>query len=195
MPAVSFSEAAAALGHRSRSSLYRMRDDGRLADYIRPGGRGGAALLELEPEGLPTLREWVRDTLQPQTPAVTTPTAELAAVDPQTVARGLAELVAGLPEDAIPSLSCSRERREHYRAELARLEALQRRGDLVPAAEVKHEAYEVARAVRDRLLSLPHRLAPQLAVTRDTTEAFRLLDSEIRTSLYGLVEQDGRGHE
>lgn len=193
MPAVSFSEAAAALGHRSRSSLYRMRDDGRLSDYLRPGGRGGAALLELEPEGLPTLREWVRDTLQPQAQAVTAAPAELAAVDPQTVARGLAELVAGLPEDAIPSLSTSRERREHYRAELARLEALQRRGELVPAAEVAARWFDHGRTIRDSLMALPHRLAPQLAVTRDTAEAFRLLDSEIRACLWGLSEQEGAG--
>jgi hypothetical protein len=189
MPAVSFSEAAAVLGHRSRSTLYRMRDDGRLSDYLRPGGRGGAPLLELEPEGMPTLREWVRGTLQLQAPSANTAPAEPPAVDPQTVARGLAELVAGLPEDAIPSLSSSRERREHYRAELARLEALQRRGDLVPAEEVRRQAFEVGRTVRDRLLSLPHRLAPQLAVTRDTGEAFRLLDSEIRASLWALAEQ------
>jgi hypothetical protein len=59
VPAVSFSDAAAALGHSSRSTLYRLRDDGRLADYLRPGGRGGAQLLELAPPCLPSLHEHV----------------------------------------------------------------------------------------------------------------------------------------
>lgn len=59
MTAVTFGEAAAALGFKSRASLYRLRDSGRLADYLRPGGRGGAQLLELEPPGKRPLREHV----------------------------------------------------------------------------------------------------------------------------------------
>jgi hypothetical protein len=63
MPAVTFGDAAAHLGHKSRSTLYRLKRDGFLADYLRPGGKGGAQLLELMPEGLPTLREHCRGIL------------------------------------------------------------------------------------------------------------------------------------
>ncbi|WP_411868734.1 hypothetical protein [Vulcanococcus limneticus] len=66
MPAVSFSDAAVVVGHSSRSTLYRLRDEGRLADYLRPGGRGGAQLLELTPPGLPTLRQHLERSLRPQ---------------------------------------------------------------------------------------------------------------------------------
>jgi len=60
MPAVNLSEAAAALGFKSRSSLYRLRDAGELAAYLRPPvSTGGAQRLELEPPGLPPLREHV----------------------------------------------------------------------------------------------------------------------------------------
>ena len=64
MVALSFKDAAAALGFRSRSTLYRLREDGRLADYLRPGGRGGALLLETDPPGLPSLKAQVACCLQ-----------------------------------------------------------------------------------------------------------------------------------
>lgn len=64
MAVLSFKDAAAALGFRSRSTLYRLRDDGRLAEYLRPGGRGGALLLESDPPGLPSLKEHVASCLQ-----------------------------------------------------------------------------------------------------------------------------------
>lgn len=66
MAAVTFGDAAAHLGHKSRSTLYRLKREGWLSDYLRPGGKGGADLLELEPEGLPTLREFVKGHLRPR---------------------------------------------------------------------------------------------------------------------------------
>lgn len=59
MPAVTISEAAKSLGFRSRSTLYRLRDDGHLAAYLRPDGPTGRQLLELAPPGLPPLREHI----------------------------------------------------------------------------------------------------------------------------------------
>jgi hypothetical protein len=64
MAAVTFGDAAAVLGHRSRSSLYRLRKAGFLADYLREGGKGGAQLLELEPDGVLPLREYCRGILR-----------------------------------------------------------------------------------------------------------------------------------
>lgn len=67
MPAVTFSEAARALGFRSRSTLFRLKDSGDLADYLRPpSSPGGAPLLELEPRGLPPLAEHVNRCIRPQ---------------------------------------------------------------------------------------------------------------------------------
>lgn len=67
MPAVTFSEAARALGFRSRSTLFRLKEAGELADYLRPpSSPGGAQLLELEPRGLPPLREAVARLIRPQ---------------------------------------------------------------------------------------------------------------------------------
>lgn len=67
MPVVSVSEAAAALGFRSRSALYRLKAEGQLSAYLRaPSGASGAERLELEPKGLPPLREHVARLIRPQ---------------------------------------------------------------------------------------------------------------------------------
>ena len=67
MPAVTFSAAAAALGFKSRSTLYRLRDEGRLADYLRPpASPGQAERLEMAPRGLPTLQERIAQCIRPQ---------------------------------------------------------------------------------------------------------------------------------
>lgn len=67
MPVVTLSEAAAALGFRSRSTLYRLRDAGQLERYLRPpAGKGGAQRLELEPPGLPSLAVHVARCIRPQ---------------------------------------------------------------------------------------------------------------------------------
>lgn len=63
VPAVSFSDAAAALGYRSRSTLYRLRDLGQLGPYLRQGPRG--PLLELEPADRPSLRQHVESLVRP----------------------------------------------------------------------------------------------------------------------------------
>jgi hypothetical protein len=199
---VTFSEAAKVLGFKSRSTLYRLKDS-ELARYVRPPAhRGGAQMLELAPEGLPTLREWLDAILQQQAKTAAPLPADLPAlafgapspapspveVDPAAVAAGLAQLVAGMPEDAIPNLATSRERRAHYQAELARLEALEKRGDLLPKVEIMSAAFSVARTTRDMFLAMPSRLAPQLVGVADTQVAFALLDKEIRHALSYLSD-------
>lgn len=98
----------------------------------------------------------------------------------------LRAFIQGLPEDAIPDLNESRARREHYAAEKARLEALQGRGELITAADVKKEAFSLARAVRDALMTIPDRLAPELAACTDARQVHQLLSDEIRVALRGL---------
>lgn len=108
------------------------------------------------------------------------------------MAKGLAALVAGMPEDAIPNLASSRERRAHYQAELARLQALEQRGDLLPRTEIMSAAFSVARTTRDMFLAMPSRLAPQLVGVADTPTAFALLDKEIRHALNYLADATER---
>lgn len=113
----------------------------------------------------------------PAAPAVVTPTpAQVRAY------------IEALPEDAIPDLNESRARREHYQAEQAKLAALQGRGELVPVAEVRKEAFSLARGVRDGLMGIPDRVAPMLAATQDAAQVHRLLSEEIRVALRVLAD-------
>lgn len=100
----------------------------------------------------------------------------------------LRSVVAHLPEDAIPGLDVSRERKEHYQAELARVNAMKERGELVVADEVKKAAFSLGRTLRDQMMGIPERVAGQLAATTDVREVFRLLDDEIRMALRCLVD-------
>lgn len=100
----------------------------------------------------------------------------------------LRALIDALPEDQIPDLNESRARHEHYKAEKARLEALQGRGELVPAAEVKAAAFKLARGVRDGIMAIPDRLAAQLAGTTDARQCHTLLTEELRVALRSLAD-------
>ena len=95
----------------------------------------------------------------------------------------LKSLIMGLPEDQIPGLDVSRERKEHYNAELARLQALKEREELVPTTDVKRMASTLGRQIRDNILAIPNRVAPLLAAARDSADVHRLLDEELRTAL------------
>ena len=134
---------------------------------------------------------WDRNTLQ-QPPSVKqqAQAAAAAAVEaiPTPTDQQLRNLIQGLPEDQIPDLNDSRARREHYLAEKARLEAMRGREELVPASDVKAEAFALARSVRDGMLRVADRLAPLLAATTDARETHRLLTEEIRVALRGLAD-------
>lgn len=96
--------------------------------------------------------------------------------------------IEALPEDAIPDLNESRARREHYQAEKAKLEALQGRGELVPVAEVRAEAFSLGRSIRESIMAIPARLAPMLAGTADTRQCHHLLEQELRIALRVLSD-------
>ena len=102
---------------------------------------------------------------------------------PNATGDQLKSLIMGLPEDQIPGLDVSRERKEHYNAELARLQALKEREDLVPTADVKRMASTLGRQIRDNILAIPNRVAPLLAAARDSAEVHRLLSEELSTAL------------
>lgn len=130
---------------------------------------------------------WERNTQQQPQPANTRkvkPAPPLVAPTDQQ----LQALIQGLPEDQIPDLNDSRARREHYLAEKARLDALQGRAELLPAEQVKAEAFALARAVRDGMLGIADRLAPVLAATMDARQVHQLLSDEVRVALRSLAD-------
>ena len=103
-----------------------------------------------------------------------------------TTPRELRKAIEALPDDAIPELNESRARREHYQAELSKLQVAQQRRELVPADEVKKEAFQIGRSVREALSNLADRLSHQLAGETDPTVIHALLSDEHRDALLAL---------
>jgi AcrR family transcriptional regulator len=97
--------------------------------------------------------------------------------------------VEGLPDDAIPDLNESRARREHYQAELAKLQVTQQRGELVPADEVKKQAFQLGRSVREALSNLADRLSHQLAGETDPVRIHQVLTQEHRAALVEMCDE------
>ena len=92
-----------------------------------------------------------------------------------------------LPDDAIPELNVSRERREHYQAELAKLEVDLKRGELVSADSVKKTAFDLAKTVREALINIPDRVANQLAAESDPQTIHIALSQEVHAALERLA--------
>lgn len=93
-----------------------------------------------------------------------------------------------IADDSIPELNESRARREHYQAELAKLQVAQQRGELVPIEETKKEAYQIGRSIREALANLADRLCHQLAGETDAMLIHKMLSEEHRDALSALVE-------
>ena len=114
--------------------------------------------------------------------------AKVSQADPVevTTPRELRKAIEALPDDAIPELNESRARREHYQAELSKLQVAQQRRELVPADEVKKEAFQIGRSVREALSNLADRLSHQLAGETDPAVIHSLLSDEHRDALLAL---------
>jgi hypothetical protein len=121
-----------------------------------------------------------RDRSPDPVPAALTPKGD--------VADQLRRLVADLPDDQIPDLYESRGRKEHYQAELAKLQVSQQRKELVSAEDVKREAFTMGRAIRDGMMNIPDRLSAQVAAISDPREVHRVMSEEIRVALRMLAD-------
>jgi hypothetical protein len=122
-----------------------------------------------------------------------TPGSKVSKADPvEPLPRDRDELkrsIERLPDDAIPDLNESRARREHYQAELAKLQVSQQRAELVPAEQVKKEAFQMGRSVREALANLADRLSHQLAGETDPARIHQVLTQEHRSALVELCDE------
>jgi hypothetical protein len=75
-----------------------------------------------------------------------------------------------------------------FKAKLKKLEFEARAGKLIPSGEVKVKWFVIVRQIRDKLLAMPAKLAPQLAALSDVREVRELLDAEITALLRALQE-------
>lgn len=86
-----------------------------------------------------------------------------------------------------PSYAQSRAIREAYQAKLAKLEFEERTGKLVDVDTLRIEAFKVHRRVRDSILNIPDRCAPQLATMEDASAIHAYLVEEISRALRQLA--------
>jgi hypothetical protein len=82
----------------------------------------------------------------------------------------------------------ARAAREHYEAELKRLEYETAVRQLLNAEEVKLRTFKAARQARDALLSIPDRMAPVLAAETNAFEVHRILTDELRRVCDNLAD-------
>ena len=133
------------------------------------------------------LELWNKNTLKNNNAKVSEP--DPIEPPPPRDAKELRRRVDALPDDSIPELNESRARREHYQAELAKLQVTQQRGELVAAEDVKKEAFKVGRSVREALANLADRLSHQLAGEVDPVVIHQVLTQEHRAALVELCNE------
>lgn len=177
---VTFSEFAAIKGCHKGSVTRACKDRIKDAVVVKDGYRYLDRDLALE--------LWNKNTMATHNAKVSKPDPVEPEEPAPKTARELRSAIEALPDDAIPDLNESRARREHYQAELAKLQVAQQRKELVPAEEVKKDAFQVGRSVREALANLADRLSHQLAGETDPTVIHQLLTDEHRDALVALAE-------
>ena len=105
-----------------------------------------------------------------------------------TVRKRLKEEIDSKTVDEIPNYAESKAKREHFLAELARLDVEQKKKDLIPVTEIKKSSFEIGRAIRESLFNLADRLANQVAGETDPQIIHKLLTEEHRAALEQLVK-------
>jgi phage terminase Nu1 subunit (DNA packaging protein) len=83
--------------------------------------------------------------------------------------------------------------REVFSAKLKKLEYETRIGKLVPTDDVSIKWYTLGRQIRDRVLGIASKLAPQLAAETDVRRVREILDTEVTVILKGLAEDIRHG--
>ena len=136
--------------------------------------------------------QWARNTLPSQnlntgaakpaakvaTPPVSTPVATVSSRElPPPLETG---------RISAPDYQTSRAIREAYAARLAKLEYEERTAKLISSDEVEMRTFNLARRLRDRMQTIPRRLAAALAAEQDPRVIEQRLEDEIRQALEEL---------
>ena len=104
-----------------------------------------------------------------------------------TVRKQLKQEIDAKPEDEIPSYGESKAKREHFLAELARLDVDQKKKDLILVSDITKSSFEKGRAIREKLTNLADRLANQISGETDPQIIHKLLTDEHTAVLEELV--------
>ncbi|WAP69050.1 hypothetical protein [Jiella pelagia] len=171
-------EAAGRLGI-SRQALHALIKNGKITEGVRRGADGrvrGVVFALMEPQYLANIGTAI-NRLTPH------PGIEKARSRKNTDKLG--------DLDSIPDYNESRAKKAAWEAEEAQIDVEQKLGTLVKADEVNSEAFKMARQVRDKLMNLPDRLAPELAAETNPGKVFRKLQDELNAALAALASDAG----
>lgn len=89
------------------------------------------------------------------------------------------------------TLTEARLRHEKAKADLAEIRREEERGRLVDAVQQRREGFETGRLVRESLLQIADRLAPELAAEMDQAKVHDRLRRELIDALRHLAEEGG----
>ena len=170
---ISFAQLAR-LKNVSKAAVAKAVKSGRIADAIVNRNGKPAVNQEL------ALQLWEQNTdqgLAKQHLSITTQTRE-----------ELKKKVQALPDDAIPEYNVSRGRKEHYLAELAKIQVAQQKKELVSAKEVEKASFELSVGIRESFLTLPDRVSNLFASETDAAAIDAVMRQEIHACLERFVE-------
>jgi len=89
------------------------------------------------------------------------------------------------------SISAAKAVREEYLAKMARLDYLERAGDLVSAARVRKERFEDGRSTREAILAAAARCAADAYAAKSVGDCESIILAELRTTLERLADGGG----
>jgi hypothetical protein len=107
---------------------------------------------------------------------------------PAQTKKELKKQVQEMPADQIPDFNISRAKHEFFKAELARIQVLQQKKELISAKEVEKKSFELAVGIREAFLTLPDRVSNLFASETDSTAIDGVLRKEIHSCLESFVE-------
>jgi len=107
---------------------------------------------------------------------------------PTPTKKELKKQVAKLSDDEIPDYNVSRGRKEHYLAELAKIQVAQQKKELISAKEVEKASFELSVGIREAFLTLPDRVSNLFASETDAAAIDSIMRKEIHSCLENFVE-------
>lgn len=93
-----------------------------------------------------------------------------------------------------PDLELAQARKYEFEAQRAELKLAKERGEVAAIADIEHALSSCFATVRSRLLSMPAKLAPNLANTRKPAQAKAIVENEILAILAELIVSAGVVH-
>jgi len=105
-----------------------------------------------------------------------------------TVKKQLKQEINAKSIEEIPNYGESKAKREHFLAELARLDVEQKKNELILVSDITKSSFEVGRAIRESLFNLADRLSNQIAGETDPQIIHKLLTEEHRVALEQLAK-------